>query len=231
MDMTKAFNLVRHSLLFKKLLSVGLSAIFVRLLLFIYMNQYANVRWNGTFSSIFSVKNGVRQGAILSGILYCFYTNDLFAILRNNMTGCWVNNVFMGIFGYSDDNLLVAPSLDSLQEMLKTCEQYAADHNLQFSTNINPTKCKTKCIAFLFKAKDLDPLVLCGDPLPWVGGGLHLGNNLSNQLDGMRQDIKVKRANFISKNIDLNQEFSFSHPQTKVKMNLIFNFHFTGSPL
>ena len=195
------------------------------------MNQYANVRWNGSFSSIFSVKNGVRQGAILSGILYCFYTNDLFKTLRNNRTGCWVNNVFMGIFGYSDDNLLVAPSLDSLQEMLRTCEKYAEEHNLKFSTNINPVKCKTKCIAFLFKERELDPLVLCGDPLPWVGGGVHLGNHLSNKTEGMRHDIKVKRANFISKNIDLNQEFSFSHPLTKVKMNLIFNFHFTGSPL
>ena len=47
----------------------------------------------------------------------------------------------------------------------------------------------------------------------------------------MRQDVKVKRANFINKNITLNQKFSFSHPLTKVKMNLIFNFHFTGSPL
>ena len=89
MDMTKAFDLVKHSLLFKKLISAGLSSIFVRLLLFIYVNQYANVRWNGSFSSIFSVGNGVRQGAILSGILYCFYTNNLFNILRNNKTGCW----------------------------------------------------------------------------------------------------------------------------------------------
>ena len=44
MDMTKAFDLVKHSLLFKKLLAAGLSVIFVRLLLFIYMNQFANVR-------------------------------------------------------------------------------------------------------------------------------------------------------------------------------------------
>ena len=90
MDMTKAFDLVKQSLLFKKLISAGLSTIFVRLLLYIYMNQYANVRWNGSFSSIFSIKNGVRQEAILSGILYCFYTNDLFRTLRNNKTGCWV---------------------------------------------------------------------------------------------------------------------------------------------
>ena len=145
-DMTKAFDMVKHSLLFKKLLSAGLSVIFVRLLLFIYMNQFANVRWNGSFSEFFSVKNGVRQGAILSGILYCFYTNDLFTLLRRNRTGCWVNNIFMGIFGYSDDNLLIAPSLDSLQEMVKVCEEYASEHNLKFSIDANPVKCKTKCI-------------------------------------------------------------------------------------
>ena len=45
----------------------------------------------------------------------------------------------------------------------------------------------------------------------------------------MTQDIKVKRANFIDKNITLNQEFNFSHPSTKVKINQIYNLHFTGS--
>ena len=45
----------------------------------------------------------------------------------------------------------------------------------------------------------------------------------------MTQDIKVKRANFIDKNITLNQEFHFSHPSTKVKINQIYNLHFTGS--
>ena len=47
----------------------------------------------------------------------------------------------------------------------------------------------------------------------------------------MRQDVKIKRATFINKNIELNQELWSSHPLTKVKMNLIFNFLFTGSPL
>ena len=161
------------------------------------MTQYANVRWNGSLSDIFSIKNGVRQGTILSGILYCFYTNDLFTILRRKRTGCWVNNVFMGIFGYSEDNLLVAPSKDSLQEMLKTCEEYASEHNLKFSTHINPTKCKTKCMAFLFKQRDPGVIELCGDPLPWVPGGVHLGNNINTDFEGMWQDIKVKRAFFI----------------------------------
>ena len=72
MDMTKAFNMVRHSLLFKKLIAAGLSIIFVRLLLYIYVNQFDNVRGNGNFSSIFSIANGIRQGAILSGFSTAF---------------------------------------------------------------------------------------------------------------------------------------------------------------
>jgi hypothetical protein len=157
--------------------------------------------------------------------------NDLFSNLRRNITGCWVNGVYMGIFGYSDDNLLIAPSLDSLQEMVKTCESYASEQNLKFSTNVDPVKCKTKCIAFLRKKKDVGDVELGGVHLPWVIGGLHIGNTLRNRLNGMKQDIKVKRAKFINKNIDLNQEFNFCHPSTKVKMNLIYKFDFTGSPV
>ena len=139
-------HLVQHSLLFQKLLQEGLSKIFLRILIVIYTFQYANVRWNGILSSIFSLCNGVRQGAILSGILYCFYVNSLFKLLRRKNVGCWVNNNFHGMFGYSDDNWVLAPSIDALREMMKTVEDYCNEHNLKFSTDPNPTKCKTKCI-------------------------------------------------------------------------------------
>ena len=39
MDMTKAFDLVKHSLIFYKLLDAGLPLIFLRLLMFVYMKQ------------------------------------------------------------------------------------------------------------------------------------------------------------------------------------------------
>ena len=42
-DMTKAFDLVRHSLLFRKLVDSFFPVIFIRLFIFIYMFQYANV--------------------------------------------------------------------------------------------------------------------------------------------------------------------------------------------
>ena len=178
-------------------------------------------RWDSTFSSIFSLCNGVLQGAVLSAILYCFYVNDFFKILRKNGSGCWINSNFFGIVGYSDDSFLLAPSLDALQEMLSICENYALSHNLRFSTDINPSKCKTKCLAFLKKDRPLQEVRLCGNTLPWVKKGKHLGNLVENKINGMKLDIKAKRAGFIEENNEIMQEFHFSHPRTKMEINCI----------
>ena len=109
------------------------------------------------------------------------------------------------------------PSLDALQEMLVTCQEYAEEHNLKFSTDANPNK----CISFLFKEINVGDVNMRLVPLPWVKTGKPLGNHLCNKCDGMKSDICVKRAMFIDKKNDVNQEFGFSHPFTKVKMNLL----------
>ena len=133
---------------------------------------------------------------------------------------------YQGIRGY-----LLAPSEDALQEMLFICEVYAKEHNLQFSTDKDPKKCKTKCLAFLRKPRPIKTLFLCGNPLPWVNGGLHLGHNLSVKYDGMKTDMKMKRGQFVSKSCELQQEFGFAHPDTIFQANVIYNSHFTGNPL
>ena len=161
------------------------------------MYQIANVRWNGAISSEFPMTNGVRQGAILSAIAYCFYMEDLFALLKQRRAGCWVMDQYHGIFGYSDDNWLLAPSLAALQDMLHTCEEYAVSHNLKFSTDPNPTKCKTKLMAFLKSPRPLPSLSLCGNNLPWVDKLKHLGNTIANVIDGCQLDIKVKNSMYI----------------------------------
>ena len=58
MDMTKAFDLVQHSILFQKLIIAGIPKIFIRILLFIYMFQFANVRWNVMFSDVLAFVRG-----------------------------------------------------------------------------------------------------------------------------------------------------------------------------
>ena len=228
-DMSKAFDMTLHSLMFTKMIDAGMSPIFVRLLIYIYANQVANVRWNGDLSSTFTVKNGCGQGKVLAGIAYCLYCEELFNLLRRRRSGCWVSGYYRGIFGYSDDNWALAPSLSALQDIIKTCEEYALAHNLKFSTNPDPKLCKTKCMAFLKKPRDLPSMYLCGDPLPWVNRLKHLGTMVSNQVDGCQVDIQQKRAMYIEKNNNIIQEFSFAHPTCKMKINNVYNCHFSGS--
>ena len=140
MDMSKAFDKVKRSLLFQKLLIKGFPVSCIRLLLIMYKEQVANIRWNSSLSQSFPISNGVKQGAVLSAILFCVYVNDLYKLLRKRRSGCWINGHYMGILGYSDDILLLAPTVDSLKDMVKSCEDYAINHNLEFSTNSIPKK-------------------------------------------------------------------------------------------
>ena len=140
--------------------------------------------------------------------------------------GCWINGEYHGIIGYTDDLFLLSPSKSALQEMLKTCEIYATSHNLVFSTDINPDKSKTKCIAFLKE----DKLLLCDNLLPWVQNVKHLGIKLENKFGCiLKQDIRGKRAQYIQRNNKIMQEFNFAHPSTKMQLNCMHNTHFTGS--
>ena len=138
---------------------------------------------------------------------------------------------YAGIVGYADDNFLIAPSLDALQEMINTCNEYANQHDLKFSANPIPAKSKTKCLAFERKNSEPPKLKLGNDLLPWVDKGKHLGNNLENIVNGMKKDMNIKRAQYINRNNELCQEFYFAQPETKFHINRIYNSHFTGSSL
>ena len=75
------------------------------------------------------------------------------------------------------------------------------------------------------------PVNLNSNPLPWVSSGKYLGNKMSGVLDGYQNDAKEKRAQYIGKNVDLNQEFCPAHPAVKSRINQIYNSSFYGSIL
>ena len=125
MDMRKAFDTVQHSKLFQKLNQRNLSSIFTRLIIIMYVSQSANVRWGKEVSKSFGITNGVKQGAVLSAILFCVYIDELITKLRRNKTGCWIDGNFVGIIVYADDIVLLSPTLGGLQEMIDICSDYA----------------------------------------------------------------------------------------------------------
>ena len=94
--------------------------------------------------------NGVRQGATLSAIAYCFYCEELFFLLESRRSGCWVNGFFLGLLGYSDHNICLAPSLSALQDrhvnhMLQHTTQDSLQIQIQQSVKPKPWLFWKKC--------------------------------------------------------------------------------------
>ena len=166
LDCSKAFDMVKYSILFNKLLDKGLPAVVVRALISVYEQQFAWVRWGKARSEMFPVVNGTRQGSVLSPALFAIYMDEILANLRKLGVGCFIGEVFMGAMGYADDLVLLAPSRTAMQMMLQACEEFGARYNLLVSTDPDPIKSKTKCIFMSGTPASSLPGVSAGPPTP-----------------------------------------------------------------
>ena len=230
LDCSKAFDMVEWVKLFEELIKREVSGVFLRILLFIYEKQSCDVNWNGRLSFRFGVKNGVRQGAVSSPILFGLYIDKLIKILRRSGIGCTIGQHYYGVLVYADDIILLCPSRMGLQAMINLCQGFADHHNLQFSTHSNPQKSKTKCLHFSKQNLELANIRLNGNPLPWVDSAVHVGNILERN-NSFTKDFSMRRGNFIGKVHSILQEFYFANPLVKMKMFSIYATSFYGSNL
>jgi hypothetical protein len=60
-------------------------------------------------SEFFFVKNGVKQGGILSPSLFSIYTKEMLENLRKTGLGCHIGITFVGALAYADDIIILAP--------------------------------------------------------------------------------------------------------------------------
>ena len=239
LDFSKAFDKVNFEKLFRKLVERKLPSVLLRLIMAIYFNQSCFIRWNSVESKSFSVKNGVRQGAILSPSLFCVYLDTLLAQLRETGVGCHVGGAYVGAFGYADDVTLLAPSREGLQIMLKICEDFAITHSMQFSTDPVPSKSKSKCLFFSRSRSyaEIEEVILNGNKLPWVTSAKHLGNLLSTKLNltffcpETKSDLLCKRAILFEKVHQVMQQFGYLEPELTVKLLSIYSTALYGSTL
>ena len=95
LDASKAFDRVRYCKLFNELLERNISPVVLRILIYMYMNQTLRVQWCQTLTSSFKVCNGVKQGGVLSPILFAVYVDSLLGRLEQSGVGCHIGGHFV----------------------------------------------------------------------------------------------------------------------------------------
>jgi Reverse transcriptase (RNA-dependent DNA polymerase) len=124
-DLSKAFDVLDHEILLKKLKSIGIRGKVLSLFeSYLNLRQFC-VKVDGKHSKFFHLNSGVPQGSILGPKLFLLYINDLFKHLKN-----------VKILIFADDILILAddPNLETcilkLQDGANKLVEWAHDNAL-----------------------------------------------------------------------------------------------------
>ena len=170
LDASRAFDRVNYVRLFSLLLKRGMCGLTIRLLLNSYVCQSMFVRWCNITSTSFACVNGVKQGGVLSPILFSVYMDELLCRLSRLGVGCHLHGEFVGGLCYADDMTLIAPSYSASKQLLSVCESFSREYDVMFNS--------TKSHVLVFNSLNVTTrakLSLNGAPIEYVDHALHLG--------------------------------------------------------
>ena len=135
---------------------------------------------------------GVRQGGVLSPILFTVYIDELLQHLQKLGVGCQWQGMFVGVLCYADDLALIAPTAHALRRMLQVCSDFAFEKNLIF----NAGKTQLTCFCSHKSVVVDERFEFCGQELTFTDTVVYLGHTLSCDLSDS-EDIENKTKDFI----------------------------------
>ena len=184
---------MRYDKLFNILIERGMPPLIIRALLDMYQRQKLRTVWRGEHSGHFETVNGIRQGGVISPVLFCIYMDVLLKRLESERHGCWIGENFLGAVGYADDLTLLSPTADGLRKMIHICEEFGREYSMEY----NPKK--TVCVLFSRKRKKTLPVIMLnGTQLQWCDHVKHLGNYVDCDLKETTE-IRMKRSDLVGR--------------------------------
>ena len=143
-DFSKAFDSIPRDLLFQKLLSKGIKGKIFNLLKNIYSHEKCKIKIGKYLSKEINVNQGVRQGCILSPLLFNIFISDLASHLgkpeHNAPNLCDFKD--LGCILWADDLVVLSKDEEGLCKMINDLGIYAADNGLKINED------KTKVMIF-----------------------------------------------------------------------------------
>ncbi|VDI84027.1 Hypothetical predicted protein [Mytilus galloprovincialis] len=131
LDAKSAFDVVKHSRLYRKLYLAGISGSLWLLLHDLSVGAQTSVRWENLVSEPFDIKQGVRQGRILSTELYKLYINDVLNQLEDSALGSYIGHIHCPIPTCANDVTLVVNDHTNMQTLLSTVIRRSIHYSLQ----------------------------------------------------------------------------------------------------
>ena len=216
-DIRKAFDSVDHGILMEKLDEYSIPKCYNSILRYAYDHQLVNVRYKSCFSAEWKIDKGVRQGGVLSGLLFSVYINSLIDNISKLKIGCKLGIQAANIIAYADDIVLLAPTTKGLQSLLDETILEATAIRLEFNDE------KSKYMLFKRSGKvDIHFSVnISGKSIEHVNGFKYLGFFLMENLSN-KEDVCRVRNKFYGDFNNLLRKFCFASPS--VKLFLFQNF-------
>lgn len=141
-DYEKAFDRIDHTALFRILEEKGLDTNDLHLLKNLYQNQIATVRVADEETTEIPVQRGVRQGCVLSPLLFNIYSGSIFdKALQDVTSGIKINGHLINNLRFADDTAIISDDPAGLQHMLNKLT--VEGESLGLKINVEKTKVMT----------------------------------------------------------------------------------------
>ena len=141
-DLSKAFDTIPRDLLLGKLREVGITGKVFNIIRNIYSNDQAYMKVDGKITKSFPISQGVRQGCVLSPLLFNIFMAGLATKLSADDSGLKLDNKKVNSLFWADDIVLLTETREDLERLLKNVSEYCNLNKLTINCK------KTKCLIF-----------------------------------------------------------------------------------
>ena len=189
-DLRKAYNRVWRNGLWKRLWDEGIRGKMWRVCKKIYEKTQSCVLVGQERTEFFDVELGVRQGCVLSPILFSIYINTLAKEIAESGIGIKIIEDKIAILLYADDIVIITSTAEDLKVGMKIATKWGRKWKCSFNQG------KSKVIVFGQRKKRAEEWVLGGDKIEQVKTYKYLGLDVKGNLawDILRERITRKTS-------------------------------------
>jgi len=223
-DAAKAFDKVNRDILWCKMIDIGVSPILVLSVMSYYEKSMMLVQLEDELSKPFFTNVGVRQGGVLSPLLFSIYINDILIELGKMKLGYKIGEMMIDVLAYADDLLLLTRNKIDMQLMLAKLSTLGNNYEIKFNSD------KSMYIIFnrFHERSKIDQLydewdgelLLAGKPIAKVESFRYLGAMITD-TNSNNEHIKKRRSGVlasIAKIISVGLSSQIANPILRAEM-------------